>query len=97
MTPEDFRRHGRELIDWIADYMERVEEYPVQSQANPGDVLAALPDSPPDQGESFDQILADGNSTGDGSYWIDPDGTGAFQVSCDMTTDGGGWTAMIAM
>ncbi len=61
MTPDEFRQHGREVIDWIADYMERVEEYPVQSQANPGDVRAALPDSPPDQGESFDQILADVN------------------------------------
>ena len=51
MTPDEFRQHGREVIDWIADYMERVEEYPVQSQANPGDLRAALPDSPPDQGE----------------------------------------------
>jgi aromatic-L-amino-acid decarboxylase len=61
MTPDEFRQHGREVIDWIADYMERVEEYPVQSQANPGDVRAALPDSPPEQGEAFDQILADVN------------------------------------
>ena len=35
-------------------------------------------------------ILDDGYSTGDGTYWIDPDGTGAFEVYCDMTTDGGG-------
>ena len=39
-------------------------------------------------------ILDEGSSTGDGSYWIDPDGSGAFSVTCDMTTDGGGWTAM---
>jgi hypothetical protein len=39
-------------------------------------------------------ILESGDSTGDGTYWIDPDGTGAFEVYCDMTMDAGGWTLM---
>ena len=39
-------------------------------------------------------ILDDGYSTGDGTYWIDPDGSGAFEVYCDMNTDGGGWTRL---
>ncbi|GEM_PF-6923724 len=46
-------------------------------------------------GFSARQILTDGYSTGDGIYWIDPDGVGgnaAFQAYADMTTDGGGWT-----
>ena len=59
MTPEEFRRHGREVVDWIADYMENVEQYPVLSQAQPGDVRKQLPEAPPQIGEPFDAVLAD--------------------------------------
>ncbi len=59
MSPEEFRRHGHEVIDWIADYHTRIESYPVLSQAKPGQIRASLPSSAPEQGESFDAILAD--------------------------------------
>ena len=46
-------------------------------------------------GLSCMHILQLGGSTGDGIYWIDSLGTGAFEVHCDMTTDGGGWTELV--
>ncbi|MCY3608975.1 MAG: pyridoxal-dependent decarboxylase [Acidimicrobiaceae bacterium] len=59
MTPEEFRRHGREVIDWIADYWERIESLPVASAVQPGDIRALLPDSAPEQPEPFEHLLAD--------------------------------------
>jgi aromatic-L-amino-acid/L-tryptophan decarboxylase len=59
MTPEEFRAHGKQVVDWIADYLEGVENLPVRSQVTPGDVRRALPEHPPEQGEGFDGILAD--------------------------------------
>ncbi|GMR22106.1 MAG: pyridoxal-dependent decarboxylase [Acidobacteriota bacterium] len=59
MTAEEFRRSGHELVDWIADYRARIEEFPVLSRAKPGELRKALPQSPPENGESFDTILAD--------------------------------------
>ncbi len=59
MTPEQFRKHGYEVVDWIADYYERIESLPVLSRAEPGAVRAALPAEPPKQGEPFDAVLRD--------------------------------------
>jgi aromatic-L-amino-acid decarboxylase len=59
MSMEEFRRRGHQLIDWIAEYYENVESYPVCAQTNPGEVCAALPESAPLNGESFDAVLAD--------------------------------------
>ncbi|MGI9600936.1 MAG: pyridoxal-dependent decarboxylase [Acidimicrobiales bacterium] len=59
MTPDQFRAAGHDLVEWIADYMERVEELPVLSPVEPGEVRAQLPAGPPEQGEGFDTILAD--------------------------------------
>ena len=61
MTPEEFRRAGHELIDWIADYRARVAnaEFPVMSRVAPGALRAALPQAPPQTPESFDAIRRD--------------------------------------
>ncbi|MCU1352597.1 MAG: putative aromatic amino acid decarboxylase [Acidimicrobiales bacterium] len=59
MSPDEFRRWGHETVEWVARYMERVEELPVRSTLAPGDVRALLPPSPPAHPESFDRVLAD--------------------------------------
>ena len=59
MTPADFRRYGRMVVDWIADYYETIEALPVLSQLKPGEVRAMLPASPPEVGEPVEQILRD--------------------------------------
>jgi aromatic-L-amino-acid/L-tryptophan decarboxylase len=59
MNPQQFREFGREVVDWIADYYETIENLPVLSQARPGQVRAQLPDRAPQVPESFDAILAD--------------------------------------
>ena len=48
MTPEEFRRAGHELIDWIANYRESIESLPVRAPVAPGEVRAKLPDAPPE-------------------------------------------------
>ncbi len=59
MTPEEFRRYGREVVDWIADYYQRLETLPVMSQVQPGHVRTLLPPDPPVGGEDFTAILKD--------------------------------------
>jgi aromatic-L-amino-acid decarboxylase len=59
MTSEEFRRCGREVVDWIADYYDRIESLPVLSRAEPGQIRASLPAEPPVKGEAFDAILED--------------------------------------
>jgi aromatic-L-amino-acid/L-tryptophan decarboxylase len=59
MPTEEFRRYGHEIVDWISDYFERIEELPVLAQIEPGDLKAQLPTSPPEKGEPMQAILAD--------------------------------------
>ena len=61
MTPEEFRKAGHDLVDWIADYRERVAagEFPVMSRNAPGALRQALPSAPPEQPEDFAAIRRD--------------------------------------
>lgn len=59
MTPDEFRKLGHELIEWIAAYRERVETMPVRAQTEPGETRAKLPAAPPAAGSSLDGLLSD--------------------------------------
>jgi len=59
MTPEEFRKHGHEVVDWIADYWGRIESLPVGAKVSPGEVAASLPAHPPSAGEPFSAVLTD--------------------------------------
>ncbi|HKR22762.1 MAG TPA: pyridoxal-dependent decarboxylase [Pyrinomonadaceae bacterium] len=59
MPASEFRRHGHELVDWIGDYFEHIDDLPVLAQVEPGELKSQLPTSPPEQGESMEAILAD--------------------------------------
>jgi len=59
MNPEEFRKIGHQLIDWIADYRTHVADLPVRSRVEPGAIKAQLPSTPPVHCESFDEIFRD--------------------------------------
>src|SRR5579883_2099901 len=59
MDPESFRAYGHQIVDWIADYLAHVGEYPVLAETAPGDIRHALPGQPPKEPEAMETILAD--------------------------------------
>lgn len=59
LSPEDFRKHGHAVVDWIADYLGNSEKWPVLPDVRPGEMSARLPVSPPATGEKMAAILAD--------------------------------------
>lgn len=80
MTPEEFRKRGHEIIDWLADYHAKIADYPVQPATQPGDVKAMLPASPPVEAEGFGEIIADLDSVvlPNISHWQHPRFFGYF-------------------
>src|SRR4051794_20737455 len=59
MTPDEFRRHGHEVVEWVADYMERVGDLPIASRVAPGERRAKLPAAAREEPEPFAALLAD--------------------------------------
>ncbi len=59
MTSEDFRKQAHSFVDWMADYIESAEKFPVKSQVKPGEIFQSIPDHAPDKGESMDEIFQD--------------------------------------
>src|ERR1700733_4927735 len=80
MTPEEFRKRGHQLIDWIADYRTNICQLPVMARTVPGEIRAQLPAAPPDAPESFDAIFADLEKIilPGLSHWQSPDFFGYF-------------------
>ncbi len=58
-TPATFREHGHAVVDWVADYLERLPDLPVTPAVKPGDVAAQLPAGPPTHPEALSDLLAD--------------------------------------
>lgn len=59
MTPEEFRRYGHEVVDWVAGYLENIRELPVLPDVAPGQLTAQLPAAGPEEPQPMDRILAD--------------------------------------
>lgn len=59
MNPEEFRKYGYQIIDWISNYISNIENYPVLSQVKPGEIKNTLPKSPPKNGEQMEKIIGD--------------------------------------
>ena len=58
MDNEAFRKHGHAMVDWMADYLSSVEQFPVRAQTDPGAVAAKLSEDPPETGEPMEAIFA---------------------------------------
>src|SRR5882724_269985 len=83
MSPEDFRRHGHQVVDWIADYLAHPERHPVLPKIKPGELTDALPPSGPDRAEPMDAILEDFEEriVPASTHWNHPGFMGFFATS----------------
>jgi aromatic-L-amino-acid decarboxylase len=83
MSPEEFRAAAHQTVDWIADYLRDIRDYPVLANVEPGALAARLPKSGPERGESIDVILEDFRKliVPGVTHWNHPRFFGYFSVS----------------
>lgn len=83
MNSAEFRKHAHELVEWMADYLEKVDSYPVTPHVEPGDIFRQIPDQPPQAGEPFDKIFSDFQSIilPGMSHWQHPSFFGYFPAN----------------
>jgi len=83
---EELLAQGRAMLDWIGEYLEHSEQYPVLSQVRPGDVRASLAASPPVNGESLEAIFRDFESkiVPGITHWNHPSFFGYFATSSSV-------------
>ena len=83
MTPEEFRKFGYRVVDWIADYRSKISELPVMARTGPSEVHVRLPSGPPESSEPFDQIFRDLDEIilPGLSHWQDPRFFGYFPAN----------------
>ncbi len=88
MDSEEFRKVGYQLIDWIANYRERIADLPVMSRSEPGSIRAQLPGAPPESPESFDGIFRDLEQIIEPglSHWQHPDFYGYFPANSMLSS-----------
>ncbi len=86
MPTQDFKDYGKQLIDWIADYLDRPDGYAVLSQVKPGEIKSQLPAVPPAAPENFDDILQDFNDVvlPGITHWNNPAFLGYFGITGSM-------------
>jgi len=103
MTTSEFRKQGYKVIDWLVDYYENIENYPVLSQVKPGEIRSNLPNNPPEKGRGYDEILADMDTIMPGmTHWQHPNfhaffpaGTSGPAILADMIATGTGIVGML--
>ncbi len=83
MPADEFRKYGYEIVDWIANYFEHIDEFPVLSQVEPGWLTDNLPASAPESGEDFGAVLADVDKLilPAVTHWNHPNFHGLFSTS----------------
>lgn len=59
LPPNIFKVCAYHAVDWIGEYLENMDAYPVLAQTKPGDIKAKIPRSPPEKPEPFEQVMAD--------------------------------------